>query len=141
MLRRRGAGILGAFVFSIAIWMALVCSVLAATGSEQRLMERINQAVNRELSFQPDEEQYGRDVIAVEPSSKRGDCDDYVFTKLARLFQAGFPGERMAVLRVTNEKGAPHAVLIVDGDWVLDNRFAWIEHKATLERYGYRFPL
>ena len=139
---RRKRPILGyaaAIAFSLAAWALLACVVMAATRSEERLLERVNQAVNQEMTFQPDDDQYGRDRVVIDPPSRRGDCEDYAFSKLARLLQAGFPGERMSVVRVVDETGAIHAVLLVDGELVLDNRFAWIERKQVLERYGYRF--
>ena len=54
----------------------------------------------------------------------RGDCEDYVLTKRARLMAAGWPSSALAIAIVRTNWGEGHAVLVVrtsNGDMVLDN--------------------
>lgn len=110
-MRLRGLLIAGAF--SALVWGAAY-ACLAATPAELRRAEQINQRINRE----------GRDV-----------CWQYAFAKQAAL---NMP-QRTTVDVVITETNERHAVVVLDGEWVLDNRFSWIQRKDSLIRFGYRW--
>lgn len=114
-------------------------SSLAATPEEVRQLERVNTRVNRSIRYESDMAQYGQPERWVAyPPSGRGDCEDYAFTKEAELKRAGFASHRLRVrMDVLDERGGRHAVLVVDGEWVLDNRFTRVERIESLRRYGY----
>lgn len=123
-----------------AILAGVTAGVRAATREEMRVIEMVNQAVNGSIRYMTDLEQYGEsDRWVADPPSMRGDCEDYALTKLRRLTGQGFAASRLVVARVTTETGEAHAVLVVDDDLVLDNRFAWTQSRAGLVAYGYRF--
>ncbi len=84
----------------------------AAWPVDMALLRRVNREVNAAMSYRPEQ----RDVWGV-----GADCEDYALRKLARLLEAGVPrgALRFAIARVG---GRGHAVLLVRGLWVLDNR-------------------
>lgn len=57
-----------------------------------------------------------------QPATDRGDCEDYALAKRLELRRRGYAPARLQILfaRRTSD-GAGHAVLLVDGRWVLDN--------------------
>lgn len=81
---------------------------------DMALLRRVNRAVNTAMSYRPEQ----RDVWG-----SGADCEDYALRKLAALVEAGVPrgALRLAIARVG---GRGHAVLLVRGLWVLDNRRA-----------------
>lgn len=95
----------------------------------QQLMFKLNK-VNRQINrrIKPRVEQ--QDVWTYNP--QHGDCKDYVLTKRYELIRAGTL--RIAVVKTENNIG--HAIFIVKGNLVLDNRRKNIipPHKT-----GYKF--
>lgn len=110
----RLAALIVVCAFCLWFWHGFLTFVFAATPAELRRAEQINQRINRE----------GRDI-----------CWQYAFAKQAAL---NMPG-RVTVDVVTDETGTSHAVVVLDGEWVLDNRFSWMQRKDSLIRFGYRW--
>jgi predicted transglutaminase-like cysteine proteinase len=92
-------------------------------------VEAVNAAVNRELRDTPDERQYGQADYWAAPGPgpdgrRRGDCEDYVLLKRARLIAEGVPVRALSIALADTPWGARHAVLLVAAEgeeFVLDN--------------------
>lgn len=96
------------------------CSTMSP---QMQVAEAVSSQVNRQIEYTPDAQQYGQsDRWVVEPTSGRGDCEDYALTKAERLNAGGITTSVDICLR--GDGYVAHAVAIVhDGDeeWVLDN--------------------
>lgn len=65
-----------------------------------------------------------------------GDCKDYALAKYASLRVLGFSPEQLHIAVVMDKiKNIPHAILIVNGAYVLDNQVRNIESVANVRRY------
>jgi predicted transglutaminase-like cysteine proteinase len=96
-------------------------------------LERVNQQVNNRIRYQR---------VYDWQEHKDGDCKTYAITKRNILEREGWSRQNMAIWIVLTERNEEHAVLVVqfeEKELVLDNRYAWIEDKNVLRRYGYRF--
>ena len=90
----------------------------------RQTIARINSAVNAEITPATDREMWGSEERWDFPIGGRGDCEDYVLLKRARLMAEGFARESLLITVVTDLQGDGHAVLTVKtdrGDYVLDN--------------------
>lgn len=105
----------------------------AQTAAEMRTMERVNSRVN--LHIEPIRQNDGFDTARVLPAE--GDCDDYAYSKFMLLMAEGFAPHRLRLATV-GFRHDWHAVLVVDGRWVLDNLERRIVPVETARRY-YRF--
>jgi len=88
------------------------------------MIARINSAVNAEIAPATDREMWGIEERWDFPINGRGDCEDYVLLKRARLMAEGFPRQALLVTVVTDLQGDGHAVLTLKtdrGDFILDN--------------------
>lgn len=105
----------------------------SATRAEMRVIDRVHREVGRQIQYEADLPGEG---MTIEPT--RGDCEDYAATKMHRLLALGFAPERMVIMVVLTERNEPHAVLVIDGEVVLDNRYdGRSETRAFLTRHGY----
>lgn len=100
------------------------------------ILKKVNRDVNWEIRPMSDKEQYGRELLVVEPKSGYGDCEDYAATKVARLKKLGIETELVVVIM---PDGGWHAVAVYEGDLVLDSLHKNIQKVAWLERIGWRF--
>jgi predicted transglutaminase-like cysteine proteinase len=86
----------------------------------------VNFEVNKKIKYQEDMETYNRPDFW-EIADDRGDCDDYVLAKRAKLEELGWDVlTDLSIALCWTEFGQYHAVLIAKtdrGDYVLDNRF------------------
>ena len=111
------------------------------------LIEFINAAVNQQMTYTRDIDQYGaRDVWVQKPESLKGDCEDYALTKLSFLQQAGFPIISYARISMLGTPFGGHAVLEVrlpNGQIaILDNNHdQLITPSELVNDYGYRFQI
>ena len=102
-------------------------------------LERINRAVNEAIEPMTDLDHYGETELWTYPSDGKGDCEDYVLEKRARLIELGWPSSVLLITVVRDHQGDGHAVLTVitdKGDLVLDNQEAAI---LSWKETGYRF--
>jgi len=121
---------------SMAALLAVVLNLTACANLSPtvQVAEAVNQQINSSITYQSDAEQYGQsDRWVVEPTSGKGDCEDYALTKAARLNAGGIPTAIFICLR----DGKPaHAVAVAyDGkeEWVLDSLYPRAIRKADYD--------
>jgi predicted transglutaminase-like cysteine proteinase len=97
-----------------------------------KLINTVNQDVNREVKKSTDFDLYGLMEYWTLPrvinGKMYGDCEDYALEKRRRLIAAGVPTEALSMAVAITARGESHAVLVVSlesGDWVLDNLTPW----------------
>lgn len=98
------------------------------TGKLKGQLASVNASVNRTIRPVNDS---GSDTWKANVS--RGDCEDYVLTKRARLIAMGWPSRSLAIAVVRTRSGQGHAVLVVNtsqGKMVLDNLVQTVRPKS-----------
>ncbi|RRN64734.1 transglutaminase-like cysteine peptidase [Caulobacter sp. 602-1] len=103
------------------------------TDREQvKLLNQVNQLVNRTVKKATDLELYGQPEYWSLPRQVNGklygDCEDYALEKRRQLIAAGVPETALSMAVAFTARGESHAVLMVSlesGDWVLDNLTPW----------------
>lgn len=97
-----------------------------------KLLNRINQAVNRDVKKASDFDLYGQPEYWSLPrlvdGRLYGDCEDYALEKRRQLIAAGVPESALSLAVAVTARGESHAVLMISlksGDWVLDNLTPW----------------
>ncbi|WP_297507250.1 transglutaminase-like cysteine peptidase [uncultured Caulobacter sp.] len=103
-----------------------------AERDQLKLLNQVNQSVNREVRKASDLELYGVDEYWSLPrvinGKKYGDCEDYALEKRRQLIEAGVPESALSLAVAVTARGESHAVLMISlksGDWVLDNLTPW----------------
>jgi len=89
-----------------------------------RLLVAIDDAVNRAITPEPDEQHYGRAEYWDLPRDGRGNCKHYALLKRAKLIEAGLSDKALRLAIVDTPRENRHVVLTVatdKGDLVLDN--------------------
>ena len=123
------------------------------SSEERRVLGRINAAVNRDIRYLSDVQNYAlpdkavteppvhQPLLARLPPARYGDCEDYALTKKHRLARAGFSASRsfVAMAIVPEDYGRiTHSVLAIpEGSdwWVLNNWDNDIQRASNLERW------
>jgi predicted transglutaminase-like cysteine proteinase len=111
-------------------------TTLAWTTRDQRdqlkLLNQVNQTVNREVKKASDLDLYGMPEYWSLPrlidGKLYGDCEDYALEKRRRLIEAGVPESALSLAVAVTARGESHAVLMISlksGDMVLDNLTPW----------------
>lgn len=111
-------------------------ALLGWTTRDQRdqlkLLNVVNQTVNREVKKASDLDLYGMPEYWSLPrlvdGKLYGDCEDYALEKRRRLVAAGVPESAMSLAVAVTARGESHAVLMISlksGDMVLDNLTPW----------------
>lgn len=102
---------------------------------------RINELVNKQR-YISDTKNWGKSdywATPIEFMKRGGDCEDFAIAKYTALRALGVPEERLRVAIVhDNEKGIPHAVLVVytdQGSYVLDNQIKTLVDAESQGRY------
>jgi predicted transglutaminase-like cysteine proteinase len=102
------------------------------TKDQLRMINLINQKVNKEVQKANDFDLYGLlefwSLPRVIDGKMYGDCEDYALEKRRRLIAAGVPTQALSMAVAVTARGESHAVLIVSmesGDVVLDNLTPW----------------
>lgn len=97
-----------------------------------KLLNQINQSVNREVKKANDLDLYGQPEYWSLPrlvdGKLYGDCEDYALEKRRQLIAAGVPASALSLAVAFTARGESHAVLMISlksGDWVLDNLTPW----------------
>lgn len=108
----------------------------AGTADGARSVAQVQRSVNAWITYDSSEP-YGARWVPAGDQGWRGDCEDYALEKLRRLSPADRRGA--AVWLVTAEEGSLHAVLVLQGGTVLDNRRYDPVHRSALEADGYTF--
>lgn len=128
------------------------------TTPEREEMRAVNRAVNHDIAYLSDAENYGlTDKAVTEPAAHKplafgyptgryGDCEDYALTKKARLVGRGWePSRLFVVVASVPDRGESfrHAVVAVpEGSdwWILNNQHNAVELASHLESWwGWRF--
>lgn len=112
---------------------ATISAWLARGEREQlKLLNQINQAVNRDVKKASDLDLYGQPEYWALPrmvdGKLYGDCEDYALEKRRQLIAAGVPESTLSLAVAVTARGEGHAVLMISlksGDWVLDNLTPW----------------
>lgn len=94
------------------------CSTLT---DEEKLLERVNTAVNRQISFVDNYYQYGQKDKWVTTCPAKGDCEDYALCKARKLVEAGVDPATIEIRVGETWRGVPHAVTVVGNRYLLDN--------------------
>jgi len=106
----------------------------AARGEREqlKLLNQVNQSVNREVKKASDLDLYGQPEYWSLPrlvdGKLYGDCEDYALEKRRQLLAAGVPESALSLAVAVTARGESHAVLMISlksGDWVLDNLTPW----------------
>lgn len=99
---------------------------------QMRLLNKINQQVNRDVKKANDIDLYGQEEYWALPrlvdGKLYGDCEDFALEKRRQLVAAGVPETALSLAVAVTARGEGHAVLMVStksGDWVLDNLTPW----------------
>lgn len=97
-----------------------------------KLLNVVNQSVNREVKKASDMDLYGMpeywSLPRVIDGKMYGDCEDYALEKRRQLVAAGVPESALSLAVAVTARGESHAVLMISlktGDWVLDNLTPW----------------
>lgn len=103
-------------------------------------LQRVNTAVNSEIRFALDIDQYDREEYWALPTAGSGDCEDMALEKRARLVAAGFPAAALRLAFVQHRRFlSSHCVLTVEtsvGTYVLDS---FSDKVARWDRLPYNF--
>jgi predicted transglutaminase-like cysteine proteinase len=105
---------------------------LTLTRDVMATLNRVNQGVNRKITFGDDSKTWGANdywALPLEQGKGVGDCEDYVLEKRRALVAAGVPPQVLSIALVLTTWGESHAVLLVAterGDMVLDNLSSWV---------------
>jgi predicted transglutaminase-like cysteine proteinase len=92
--------------------------------SSLQVLRSVNAKANRAIRPVTDLQQYRIAERWALPTTRGGDCEDYVLYKKQALIKAGFPPEQLLIAAVLDRKRQSHAVLVVrtgTQDLVLDN--------------------
>ncbi len=107
-------------------WMA------QAEREQLKLLNKVNQTVNRDVKKASDLDLYGQPEYWSLPrlidGKLYGDCEDYALEKRRQLITAGVPESALSLAVAVTARGESHAVLMISlksGDWVLDNLTPW----------------
>lgn len=99
---------------------------------QMKLLNKINQQVNRDVRKANDSDLYGQEEYWALPrlvdGKLYGDCEDFALEKRRQLLAAGVPESALSLAVAVTARGEGHAVLMVSlksGDWVLDNLTPW----------------
>jgi predicted transglutaminase-like cysteine proteinase len=108
---------------------------------DRKLLDKINRAVNWEIAYERDIDQYGVSERWAIPENDKGDCEDYALEKRRRLLAAGWPESDLRMATCLTEKGGGHGVLIavLDGTWwVMDNRYDTLFSWGQMQHYQWQ---
>jgi len=102
--------------------------------AQLKLLNQINQSVNREVKKANDLDLYGQPEYWSLPrrvdGRLYGDCEDYALEKRRQLIAAGVPESALSLAVAFTARGESHAVLMISlksGDWVLGNLTPWVD--------------
>ncbi|MEZ5960626.1 MAG: transglutaminase-like cysteine peptidase [Hyphomonadaceae bacterium] len=116
-------------------------SVVTLTEERWRELRRVNREINRAIRPTTDRalygvEEYWQRPLLVGAAGARGDCEDYVLEKRARLLALGYAPDSIAMAVAIAPGVGLHAVLIVQtdrGDVVLDNLYGEPRRLVSLD--------
>lgn len=110
---------------------------LKLTPQRLALLQSVNSAVNASIKPVSDQENYGKRDYWTIPANAKGDCEDYVLMKRAKLMARGLAPSQLLITMVQGREA--HVVLSVrtdQGDYILDNMRAEV---LPVEKTSYRY--
>ena len=115
--------------------------VVEFTPQIKKLLSAVNTAVNHEIQFALDVDEYQKEEFWTYPHSGRGDCEDVALEKRARLTKLGVPRGAMRIaLGYNNKTLVSHGMLLVEttqGTYIMncitDQIFLWYQSPYNYE--------
>lgn len=107
------------------------------TPDRMKLMQSVNASVNAAIKPVSDQDNYGKRDYWTIPRNGKGDCEDYVLMKRAKLMARGISPSQLLITMVQGSEA--HIVLTVRtdrGDYILDNMQAEV---LPVEKTSYRY--
>jgi len=107
------------------------------TPDRMKLLQSVNASVNAAIKPVSDQDNYGKRDYWTIPKNGKGDCEDYVLLKRAKLMARGISPSQLLITMVQGSEA--HIVLTVrtdSGDYILDNMRADV---LPVEKTSYRY--
>ncbi|MEN5276748.1 transglutaminase-like cysteine peptidase [Brucella sp. TWI432] len=107
------------------------------TPDRMKMLQAVNASVNAAIKPVSDQDNYGKRDYWTIPKNGKGDCEDYVLLKRAKLLAKGISASQLLITMVQGSEA--HIVLSVrtdHGDFILDNMRSEV---LPLEKTSYRY--
>jgi len=107
------------------------------TPDRMKLLQSVNASVNAAIKPVSDQDNYGKRDYWTIPKNGKGDCEDYVLLKRAKLMARGISPSQLLITMVQGSEA--HIVLTArtdHGDYILDNMRADV---LPVEKTSYRY--
>lgn len=107
------------------------------TPDRMKLLQSVNASVNAAIKPVSDQDNYGKRDYWTIPKNGKGDCEDYVLSKRAKLMARGISPSQLLITMVQGSEA--HIVLTVRtdrGDYILDNMRGDV---LPVEKTSYRY--
>ncbi|MDT6939262.1 transglutaminase-like cysteine peptidase [Brucella pseudogrignonensis] len=107
------------------------------TPDRMKLLQSINASVNAAIKPVSDQDNYGKRDYWTIPRNGKGDCEDYVLMKRAKLMARGISPSQLLITMVQGSEA--HIVLTARtdrGDYILDNMRSEV---LPVEKTSYRY--
>ncbi|GAA5627244.1 hypothetical protein Brsp05_02529 [Brucella sp. NBRC 12953] len=107
------------------------------TPDRMKLLQSVNASVNAAIKPVSDQDNYGKRDYWTIPRNGKGDCEDYVLMKRAKLMARGISPSQLLITMVQGSE--PHIVLSArtdHGDYILDNMRGEV---LPVEKTSYRY--
>ncbi|MFD1199222.1 transglutaminase-like cysteine peptidase [Brucella gallinifaecis] len=107
------------------------------TPERMKVLQSVNASVNAAIKPVSDQQNYGKRDYWTIPKNGKGDCEDYVLLKRARLIARGMHPSQLLITMVQGSEA--HIVLSVrtdQGDYILDNMRKEV---LPVEKTSYRY--
>lgn len=114
-----------------------VLAPLKLTPQRMSLLQSVNSSVNAHIKAVSDQDNYGKRDYWTIPTNGKGDCEDYVLMKRAKLMARGIAPSQLLITMVQGSEA--HVVLTVrtdHGDYILDNMSRYV---LPVEKTSYRY--
>jgi len=127
----------------VAAWKTAIARMKSLPAKQQ--IEEVNDLLNA-VPYVDDQQQFGfNGYWNATPErflSEGGDCKDYALAKYASLRALGFSPEQLRITVVIDQaRNIPHAILIVNNTYVLDNQSQDVVSTSDIGRYQKLFSL
>jgi len=99
-----------------------VLAPMKLTPERMKLLQSVNASVNAAIKPVSDQDNYGKRDYWTIPKNGKGDCEDYVLMKRAKLMARGISPSQLLITMVQGSEA--HIVLTArtdQGDYILDN--------------------
>ncbi len=108
--------------------------------TDKKRLDIVNKWVNDHITYVKESDDTWSSPIET-LNGGLGDCEDFAILKMALLYRAGIPLEKMSlvVLEITSKLNTTHhavlAVHLQERIWILDNRAAQVREDVTIPDY------